>query len=97
MQHARTFSERLSNFPVRIEYVSRFKSDKEIKQTLADTKDGKVNIIIGTHRVVSKDVEFKDLGLLVIDEEQKFGVKTKDRSEERRVGKECRSRWSPYH
>ncbi len=82
MQHARTFSERLSNFPVRIEYVSRFKSDKEIKQTLADTKDGKVNIIIGTHRVVSKDVEFKDLGLLVIDEEQKFGVKTKDRLKE---------------
>ncbi|MBI1770035.1 MAG: transcription-repair coupling factor [Bacteroidetes bacterium] len=82
MQHARTFSERLSNFPVRIEYVSRFKSDKEIKQTLSDTKEGKVNIIIGTHRVVSKDVEFKDLGLLIIDEEQKFGVKTKDRLKE---------------
>jgi transcription-repair coupling factor (superfamily II helicase) len=85
MQHARTFAERLSNFPVRIEYVSRFKSDKEIKQTLIDTKDGKVNIIIGTHRVVSKDVEFKDLGLLIIDEEQKFGVKTKDRLKELKV------------
>lgn len=85
MQHARTFSERLANFPVRIEYVSRFKSDKEIKQTIADTKEGKVNIIIGTHRVVSKDVEFKDLGLLVIDEEQKFGVKTKDRLKELKV------------
>lgn len=85
MQHARTFAERLSNFPVRIEYVSRFKSDKEIKQTLADVKEGKVNIIIGTHRVVSKDVEFKDLGLLIIDEEQKFGVKTKDRLKELKV------------
>ncbi|GHN00022.1 transcription-repair-coupling factor [Cytophagales bacterium WSM2-2] len=85
MQHARTFSERLANFPVRIEYVSRFKTDKEIKQTLTDVKEGKVNIIIGTHRVVSKDVEFKDLGLLVIDEEQKFGVKTKDRLKELKV------------
>lgn len=85
MQHARTFSERLSQFPVTIEHVSRFKSDKEIKQILADLKEGKVNIIIGTHRVVSKDVEFKNLGLLVIDEEQKFGVKTKDRLKELKV------------
>ncbi len=85
MQHARTFSERLSQFPVTIQHVSRFKSDKEIKQILADLKEGKVNIIIGTHRVVSKDVEFKNLGLLVIDEEQKFGVKTKDRLKELKV------------
>ena len=85
MQHERTFAERLSQFPVRIEHVSRFKSDKEIKQILADLKEGKVNIIIGTHRVVSKDVEFKNLGLLVIDEEQKFGVKTKDRLKELKV------------
>jgi transcription-repair coupling factor (superfamily II helicase) len=82
MQHARTFSERLANFPLRIDYISRFKSDKEIKQVLEDTKEGKVNILIGTHRVVSKDVVFKDLGLLIIDEEQKFGVKTKDRLKE---------------
>ncbi|MGC4021982.1 MAG: transcription-repair coupling factor [Cyclobacteriaceae bacterium] len=85
MQHHRTFSERLSNFPVKIEYVSRFKSDKDIKQTLASVKDGNTSIIIGTHRVVSKDVEFKDLGLLIIDEEQKFGVKTKDRLKELKV------------
>lgn len=85
MQHERTFAERLSQFPVRIEHISRFKSDKEIKQILADLKEGKVNIIIGTHRVVSKDVEFKNLGLLVIDEEQKFGVKTKDRLKELKV------------
>lgn len=85
MQHYRTFSERLANFPVKIDYVSRFKTEKEIKQILSEVKDGTVNIIIGTHRVVSKDVEFKDLGLLVIDEEQKFGVKVKDRLKELRV------------
>lgn len=85
MQHFRTFSERLSNFPVRIAYVSRFKTDKEIKQTLQETQDGTINILIGTHRIISKDVTFKNLGLLVIDEEQKFGVKAKDRLKELRV------------
>ncbi len=85
MQHYRTFSERLANLPVKIDYVSRFKTDKEIKQIIAEVKKGNVNILIGTHRVVSKDVEFKDLGLLVIDEEQKFGVKTKDRLKELKV------------
>ncbi|MFN7330734.1 MAG: transcription-repair coupling factor, partial [Bacteroidota bacterium] len=85
MQHFRTFSERLSNFPVKIDYVSRFKTDKEIKQIIKEVGEGKVNIIIGTHRVVSKDVAFKDLGLLVIDEEQKFGVKVKDRLKELKV------------
>ncbi len=85
MQHYRTFAERLSSFPIKIEYVSRFKTDKEIKQIIEEVKEGKVNIIIGTHRVVSKDVEFKDLGLLIIDEEQKFGVKVKDRLKELKV------------
>jgi transcription-repair coupling factor (superfamily II helicase) len=85
MQHYRTFSERLSNFPVKIEYVSRFKTEKEIKEIIKQVKEGTVNIIIGTHRVVSKDVEFKELGLLVIDEEQKFGVKVKDRLKELKV------------
>ncbi|MBS1682312.1 MAG: transcription-repair coupling factor [Bacteroidetes bacterium] len=85
MQHHRTFSERLASFPIKVEYVSRFKSDKEIKQTLSSVKEGTTNIIIGTHRVVSKDVEFKNLGLLVVDEEQKFGVKTKDRLKELKV------------
>jgi transcription-repair coupling factor (superfamily II helicase) len=85
MQHYRTFSERLSSFPVTVQYVSRFKTDKEIKEILAKVKEGKVNILIGTHRIVSKDVEFKNLGLLVIDEEQKFGVKTKDRLKELKV------------
>ncbi|MCI0750777.1 MAG: transcription-repair coupling factor, partial [Flammeovirgaceae bacterium] len=85
MQHFRTFSERLGNFPVQIEYVSRFKSDKDIKKILEDTKEGKVNILIGTHRIVSKDVEFKNLGLLIVDEEQKFGVKVKDKLKEFKV------------
>ena len=85
MQHYRTFRDRLSNFPVRVEYVSRFKTDADIKKIIAETKEGKVNILIGTHRIVSKDVEFKELGLLIIDEEQKFGVKVKDRLKELKV------------
>lgn len=85
MQHHRTFTERLASFPVRIEYANRFKSDTQLKKIFGDVKEGKVNIIIGTHRVVSKDVTFKDLGLLVIDEEQKFGVKVKDRLKELKV------------
>jgi transcription-repair coupling factor (superfamily II helicase) len=85
MQHHRTFSERLANFPVKVAYVSRFKTTKEIKDTLVALKEGKVNIIIGTHRIVNKDVEFKNLGLLIIDEEQKFGVKVKDRLKELKV------------
>ena len=85
MQHQRTFSDRLSAFSVRVEYLSRFKTDKESKEILEDVKDGKVNILIGTHRIVGKDVVFKDLGLLIIDEEQKFGVKVKERLKEMRV------------
>lgn len=85
MQHFRTFSERLADFPVKIDYVSRFKSAKQIKDILRETKEGTINLLIGTHRLVSKDVEFKNLGLLVIDEEQKFGVKAKDRLKEMRL------------
>ncbi|MEQ8423741.1 MAG: transcription-repair coupling factor, partial [Cyclobacteriaceae bacterium] len=85
MQHHRTFSERLGNFPLKIEYISRFKTAQEIKRVVKDVGDGKVNIVIGTHRLVSKDVVFKNLGLLVIDEEQKFGVKVKDKLKELKV------------
>lgn len=85
MQHFRTFSERLSDFPVRLEYISRFKTEKQIKQILQETREGNVNILIGTHRIISKDVEFKNLGLLIVDEEQKFGVKAKERLKELRV------------
>lgn len=85
MQHYRTFSERLADFPVKVDYVSRFKTDKEIKEIMEHVKDGSINILIGTHRIVGKDVVFKDLGLLIIDEEQKFGVKVKDRLKELKV------------
>ena len=73
-QHYHTFSERLSDFPCKIDYLSRARTSKEQKGLLADLKEGKIDILIGTHRLVGKDVEFKDLGLLIIDEEQKFGV-----------------------
>lgn len=79
MQHHKTFKDRLRDFPCNIEYVSRFRTAKEIKETLARTAEGKVDILIGTHRIVSKDIKFKDLGLLIIDEEQKFGVSTKEK------------------
>ena len=85
MQHHRTFVERLAEWPIRVEYINRFKSTKEIKGTLKALKEGQVDILIGTHRIVNKDVEFKDLGLMVIDEEQKFGVKVKERLKEMRV------------
>lgn len=85
LQHYKTFSERLENFPVRIEFVSRLKTTAEIKETLKDLANGKIDIIIGTHRVVSKDVKFKNLGLLVIDEEQKFGVGVKEKLKQFKV------------
>jgi len=79
LQHFKTFSERLRNLPVTVDYISRFRSAKEQKETLSKLKEGKVDILIGTHRLVSKDVVFRDLGLLVIDEEQKFGVGVKEK------------------
>lgn len=78
-QHYRTFRQRLDELPVRVDYISRAKTAKELKSTLAELKEGKIDIIIGTHRLTSKDVVFKDLGLLIIDEEQKFGVATKEK------------------
>jgi transcription-repair coupling factor (superfamily II helicase) len=78
-QHGRTFSERLADFPVRVETLSRFQTPKEQAAVLSALAEGKVDIIIGTHRLLSPDVAFKDLGLLVIDEEHRFGVKHKER------------------
>jgi transcription-repair coupling factor (superfamily II helicase) len=85
MQHFRTFRDRLEKFPCRVEYINRFKSDKQIKETLKRVANGQTDVLIGTHRIVNKDVIFKDLGLMIIDEEQKFGVKIKDRLKEMRV------------
>jgi len=84
-QHYKTFSDRLKGFPANIDYVNRFKSNRQIKETLEKLAEGKVDIIIGTHRLVSKDVKFKDLGLMIIDEEQKFGVSTKEKLKAMRV------------
>lgn len=81
-QHAKTFRSRMQDFPVRVEVLSRFRTAAEITEVLKQLKQGKVDIIIGTHRLVSKDVVFKDLGLLVIDEEQRFGVATKEKLKE---------------
>jgi transcription-repair coupling factor (superfamily II helicase) len=78
-QHFNTFSDRLGRYPVRIALLSRFKSSKEIKESLARLAAGEIDIMIGTHRLLSKDVKFKDLGLLVIDEEQRFGVAAKEK------------------
>jgi transcription-repair coupling factor (superfamily II helicase) len=78
-QHFETFKRRFQPFPVRVEMFSRFRAPKELKAGLADLSEGKVDIAIGTHRLLSQDVEFKDLGLVVVDEEQRFGVKHKER------------------
>jgi transcription-repair coupling factor (superfamily II helicase) len=78
-QHYETFRRRFAPFPVRVEMLSRFVPPKEIPARLADLADGKVDIVIGTHRLLSKDVEFRDLGLLIVDEEQRFGVRHKER------------------
>lgn len=78
-QHYKTVSERFENFPLRVEVLSRFKTKKEQSEILEKLKLGEVDVIIGTHRILSKDVVFKDLGLLVIDEEQRFGVKDKEK------------------
>ncbi|AZB34976.1 transcription-repair coupling factor [Chryseobacterium bernardetii] len=78
-QHYRSFKERLKDFPVNVSYVNRFRTAKQKSETLEDLKNGKVDIIIGTHQLVSSSVKFKDLGLLIIDEEHKFGVSVKDK------------------
>lgn len=85
LQHYKTFSERLKDFPCKVDYVNRFKTTAQQKETLKNLAEGKVDILVGTHRLVSKDVKFKDLGLLIVDEEQKFGVAVKDKLKQIRV------------
>ena len=85
VQHGRTFTERFADFPVTIEVLNRFKTPKQAKKIIADAKTGRVDIVIGTHRLLSGDVGFKDLGLLIIDEEQRFGVEHKERLKRLRV------------
>ena len=85
LQHYKTFTERLEKFPVNIDYVSRLRTAKEISEVQKNIKSGKIDIVIGTHRLLNKNIEFKDLGLLIIDEEQKFGVAAKERLRELKV------------
>ena len=84
-QHFQTFSKRLKDFPVRVDYLTRARSGKQTKQLLNDLAEGKIDILIGTHKLISKQVKFKDLGLLIIDEEQKFGVSTKEKLRQMKV------------
>ena len=88
-QHYKTFKDRLKDFPVTVDYVNRFKSSREKKDTYKRLEEGKIDIIIGTHTLLGKDVKFKDLGLLVIDEEQKFGVAHKEKIKTLRTNVDC--------
>lgn len=85
LQHYKTFSKRLAEFPVTVDYLNRFRSAKEQKDVLERLEQGKIDILIGTHKIVGKQVKFKDIGLLVIDEEQKFGVGVKEKLRQLRV------------
>ncbi|WP_126972964.1 transcription-repair coupling factor [Gynurincola endophyticus] len=88
-QHYKTFKERLKDFPVTIDFINRFKTSKEKKETLTRLSDGKIDIIIGTHAILGKDVKFKNLGLLIVDEEQKFGVAHKEKIKTLRTNVDC--------
>ncbi|MDR0543454.1 MAG: transcription-repair coupling factor [Dysgonamonadaceae bacterium] len=84
-QHYNTFRERLIDFPVTIDYLSRARTSKETREMLEKLKEGKIDILVGTHRLIGKDVQFKDLGLLIVDEEQKFGVSVKEKLKQLKV------------
>ena len=84
-QHFQTFSDRLKDFPVTIDYLSRARTAKDVKTILSRLSEGKIDIVIGTHKLIGKDVRFKDLGLLIIDEEQKFGVSVKEKLRQMKV------------
>ena len=79
LQHYKTFAKRLKDFPVRVDYLSRARTTAQTKALLKDLADGQIDILVGTHKLIGKTVKFKDLGLLIIDEEQKFGVSVKER------------------
>lgn len=89
MQHYETFVQRMASFAVKVGVVCRFKTAKEIKKTLEQLSDGKIDILIGTQRLLSDDIVFKDLGLIVIDEEQRFGVRAKEKLKKIKVGVDC--------
>lgn len=84
-QHYKTFADRLKDFPVKIDYLSRARKSSDIRKIIQELSEGKIDILIGTHRIIGKDVKFKDLGLLIIDEEQKFGVAVKEKLKQMKV------------
>ena len=88
-QHFKTFKERLKDFPIEIDFLNRFKSSAQKKETIAKVKEGKIDILVGTHGILGKEVQFKDLGLMVIDEEQKFGVGHKEKLKTLRTNVDC--------
>jgi transcription-repair coupling factor (superfamily II helicase) len=85
LQHYYTFKERLRNFPVTVDYISRFRNFRDQKEIIRKLAEGKIDVLIGTHRIVSQDIRFKDMGLLIVDEEQKFGVATKEKLKKLKV------------
>lgn len=89
MQHFETFSNRMANFPIRIGVLSRFRTPKQIKETLESVERGDIDILVGTHRILSSDVIFKDLGLIIIDEEQRFGVRAKEALKKLKAEVDC--------
>lgn len=89
MQHYENFVERMANFPVNIGVLSRFRTSKQMKETLEGVAKGSIDIVIGTHRVISDDVRFHDLGLIIIDEEQRFGVRAKEHLKKIKIGVDC--------
>ncbi len=89
MQHYENFVERMANFPINVGVLSRFRSAKEIRETLEGVAKGSVDILIGTHRIISEDVVFKQLGLVIVDEEQRFGVRAKEHLKKIKVGVDC--------
>lgn len=86
LQHFNTFKERFSNFPIKVKLINRYVSEPEQKEIIKELKEGKIDVLIGTHRLLSNDIEFKDLGLLIIDEEQRFGVEHKEKIKELKEG-----------
>ena len=88
-QHYNTFSERLKDMPVRVDYLNRFRTTKEKNRIYKEVAEGKIDILIGTHAITNKELKFKDLGLLIIDEEQKFGVSAKEKLKQMKVGVDC--------
>lgn len=89
LQHYETFAARMANYPINLGHISRFSTTKEAKETLAKVEEGKIDILVGTHRVLSRDIKFKNLGLIIIDEEQRFGVRAKEHLKKIKTGVDC--------